>query len=420
MEEKKNIKLIKNTTSYKMNIPADVEAKIRHLCSIIHDVEWSGILFYTCKGSFEKGDFEVTCVDICVMDIGNSGYTEFIDSPDIATYRIDNDLLGDIHEGLIHSHNKMSTFFSGTDLSTLEKEGSTSNHFVSLIVNNSGNYTAAVTRRIVTETKEVIKIKSKTNKYYNTFDDKKIVLEKNKDNIEEIDNEVKDETIEYFSFTINKENNNPFENLDNRLEEIRNKKKAKNKYKFNYVKSWSPYETYADSWELDLNKTSQSEYAKYPSKYQKDKEEKIQPKQLNLFEEEDIEELPLCAVETFDEDLIKDITAKLLTGNIFATSSLDLRTFVYNVDKRYAAYFGPLENNKRVEDYILGMLEFLTATPDVNLKKRAEDVDYPFTESDNMEVCAVCLRSYLKTLPKSYIVDKIIEMLEDNYIPDLY
>lgn len=40
------------------------------------------------------------------------------------------------------------TFFSGTDQSTLQKEGSDRNNFVSLIVNNDGNYTAGITRKV--------------------------------------------------------------------------------------------------------------------------------------------------------------------------------------------------------------------------------------------------------------------------------
>lgn len=40
------------------------------------------------------------------------------------------------------------TFFSGTDTGTLLSEGSDMNHFVSLIVNNAGVYTAGITRRL--------------------------------------------------------------------------------------------------------------------------------------------------------------------------------------------------------------------------------------------------------------------------------
>lgn len=39
------------------------------------------------------------------------------------------------------------TFFSGTDLNTLKGEGASMPHFVSLIVNNKGDYTAAITSR---------------------------------------------------------------------------------------------------------------------------------------------------------------------------------------------------------------------------------------------------------------------------------
>ena len=53
----------------------------------------------------------------------------------------------------------MPTFISGTDLSTLQEEGSDMNNFLSLIVNNAGQYTAAITRKVkhiphVTETLE--------------------------------------------------------------------------------------------------------------------------------------------------------------------------------------------------------------------------------------------------------------------------
>lgn len=92
-----------------MLIPSDVEAKIRHICSIIHDVEWSGVLFYTHSGSMDDGSFKVECKDIYVMDIGTGGYTEYNEHPSILEYRIQNNLLDEsIQEGLIHSHNNMA------------------------------------------------------------------------------------------------------------------------------------------------------------------------------------------------------------------------------------------------------------------------------------------------------------------------
>lgn len=40
------------------------------------------------------------------------------------------------------------TFFSSTDVSTLQSEGNETIHFVSLIVNNAGEYNAAITRKV--------------------------------------------------------------------------------------------------------------------------------------------------------------------------------------------------------------------------------------------------------------------------------
>ena len=97
--------MIKNPTSFKLNIPEEVESKIRHLCSRVSTVEWSGTLFYTVKGSLDDGSFEITCLDICVMDIGTSGFTEFKDSEEIIAYRLEHKetlLKEGVYEGLIH------------------------------------------------------------------------------------------------------------------------------------------------------------------------------------------------------------------------------------------------------------------------------------------------------------------------------
>lgn len=152
MEEKKKekkLELLHQQTIYKMVIPQEVEKKIRLLCREIHNVEWSGVLFYKVSGAFEDKSLTITCVDIFQMDEGTSGYTEYDMSPDVCSYICDHPELMEagIYQGLIHSHNNMATFFSGTDTNTLLAEGSDMNHFVSLIVNNAGKYTAGITRR---------------------------------------------------------------------------------------------------------------------------------------------------------------------------------------------------------------------------------------------------------------------------------
>lgn len=148
MEIQKNLPPItKSPISYKMFIPAKVENKIRILLNSIYNIEWSGVLFYTYTGSFETNDLVITCEDIYPMNIGNSVYTEFENTPDIAGYIVDNQLFDCCH-GLVHSHHNFQTFFSSTDVSTLQSEGNETIHFVSLIVNNAGEYNAAITRKV--------------------------------------------------------------------------------------------------------------------------------------------------------------------------------------------------------------------------------------------------------------------------------
>ena len=103
--------LVRNSTSFDLIIPREIEEKIRHLCSKVHDVEWSGTLFYKVEGSLDDGTFKATCLDICVMDIGTSGFTEFKDTEDIIAYRLEHKeelLKPGVYEGLVHSHNNMA------------------------------------------------------------------------------------------------------------------------------------------------------------------------------------------------------------------------------------------------------------------------------------------------------------------------
>jgi proteasome lid subunit RPN8/RPN11 len=192
-------------------IPEGVEKKIRFMCKELPTVEWSGVLFYTYEGTFENKDLTIICKDFFVMDIGNATYTEFINSPDVAAYMCENPELIDCQMALIHSHNQMSCFFSGTDLSTLLDEGKDRNNFVSLIVNNEGTYTAAITR----------KIEYNEAKYEFFGEGTKTVGSSNT-------------VIEYFMLDINKEAVEPeFKELKERLEEIKKFKTASIKYEVN-------------------------------------------------------------------------------------------------------------------------------------------------------------------------------------------
>lgn len=293
---KKMISLEKHTDTYKLVIPADVEKKIRHLCNRISQVEWSGTLFYTYSGSYEEGTLEIRCVDIFPMDIGSQAYTEFDMSPDVIAYMTDHPELLDCQMGLIHSHNNMATFFSGTDTATLREEGNDRNHFVSLIVNNAGTYTAAITRRL--REKRVIN----TTFTYRTFDD----VEKTGTRSVEAEEEV----IAYNMLNIIKEGEvvEPFLEIDERLEAIK-KSKAK------VAPTKAPLSTTSYHGGLPFT----------PPTYQgNSKEVSRVARQDSLFDEEFMESEPPRKVEQItdpneliiDASVVKSITLQLITGSI--------------------------------------------------------------------------------------------------------
>lgn len=146
MKTKKNGEISQDFTP-SLKISLLVEEKIRYMCNKYPTKEWSGVLFYKATGSFERENLTLTTVDLLVLDLGSSTFTEYPNHPEIAYFMAENGY-EKFSRGLIHSHNTMATFFSGTDTSTLEKEGLDNVHFLSLIVNNDGKYTAKITKQI--------------------------------------------------------------------------------------------------------------------------------------------------------------------------------------------------------------------------------------------------------------------------------
>lgn len=216
------LQLIGSTDSYNLVIPDEVEFKIRQWCMLNPSTEWSGTLFYTISGSFETKNIEFTVRDFFVMDIGSAGFTNYKETPEICSYMMENDLL-DCKTGLIHSHNNMKAFFSGTDASTLVEEGDQTIHFLSLVVNNEGTYVARVTRRVVEEIEGVRHIK------YTTYDGKEISATEN----------VKTGMREFIQYIdLNIVVNNPYAEItkfiSSRYNELKSSKKASSTSTFNY------------------------------------------------------------------------------------------------------------------------------------------------------------------------------------------
>lgn len=288
------IPLRKSTSTYKLIIPVEVEKKIRHLCNRISQVEWSGTLFYTYSGSYEEGTLEIKCVDIFPMDIGSHTYTEFNMSPDVIAYMTNHPELLDCQMGLIHSHNNMATFFSGTDTDTLREEGRDRNHFVSLIVNNTGTYTAAITRKLTI--KKVVEY----TYTYKSFNDNELIGKGTSEEEEEV--------IEYNMLDIVKEGQeyNSFLELDDRLKEIKESKEKKS-----LENKTKPVSSYKES----LPYTSSAYYSK----------PKESVRETSLFNEDYVMESAPPRIVSADPNepdivippaLVRSLTLQLITGSI--------------------------------------------------------------------------------------------------------
>ena len=100
--EKPSNSLIKESQSYKIEIKRTLQDKINVLCSKIHNIEWSGILFYKVTGSIQKKNLKIFAIDLLLMDVGKGTTTEYDMTPDVAQYMAENDLLEGVYIGLIH------------------------------------------------------------------------------------------------------------------------------------------------------------------------------------------------------------------------------------------------------------------------------------------------------------------------------
>lgn len=139
------VKLIHQQKQFPLIISEKLEKKIRVLCNKFPSTEWSGQLFYTYTGSFKEGNIKFVAEDLLFMDTGDSTTTEFyLDEGNAACYIADHKLWN-CQIGLIHSHHNMKAFFSGQDSEMLKQEGLARNHFLSLVVNNKGEYVARIT-----------------------------------------------------------------------------------------------------------------------------------------------------------------------------------------------------------------------------------------------------------------------------------
>lgn len=362
------------TYNYKLIIPAEVERKIRFACQKVWSTEWSGTLFFTHEGSFENNDLVIRCVDIYIMDIGTQAYTEFDMNPDVIAYMCENPELLDCQMGLIHSHNNMSTFFSGTDTATLKEEGRDRNNFVSLIVNNAGTYTAAITRRVKSkQVKESVSYeffgdgeKHDTKKYVSSADE-----------------------IEWFYLKIEKEGENySFPDMAARLEEIKQAKAERAK------KAQTPV------YQGGYKPVIANSYGTGPANLVKKEADKKDLNQRTLFD--DVDDLPFeegyeipYGQVTFDKTTLKPLVLQLITGSIIISndSKIDITKWAKSMPALYEKRFGKgkvgMDNFKIwAETYTEYLTWYIT-------DEKLEELGF-----DETEICAICAHDMIEELTK--------------------
>lgn len=370
----KNI-LKKQDNTYKLIITPELEEKIRFLCARFPNNEYSGVLFYDYTGRFEDNSLVLTAKDFCLMDYGSATYTEFDKSAEICNYMIEHDLL-ECQQGLMHSHDQMSTFFSGTDLGTLQEEGSDMNNFLSLIVNNAGQYTAAITRKVkhIPHVTEVLE--------YEFFGEETINIGNDEyDAIESYE-------IEYFFLNIEKPTVNiGYTDLFNRIEEI-----SKDKTKIANISREPRANLIVESTlkATPLYKETNIPFSKTNTAVQAgvDTDESID---YNKYK--------------FNETDLNNIVKQLLIGSPIFTPK-DLNEWVQKMPTVFSKRFG--EGQKGLANYraFIGyFVEFLvTEAFDDNLAEEG------YLEDSQMAICAYGVLQKLHT----FKTNSFIEVIEDE------
>ena len=370
------------------------------------NLEWSGVLFYNVEGNFNDGSLHIKALDFFPMDVGTSTYTEFMMSPDVISYMTENPelLQPTVYQGLIHSHDTMPTFFSGTDTDTLREYGVEMPHFVSLIVNNDGKYTAAITRKLNSGAVNVKKFN------YNSFNN---VIVKG------VSSSTLDaEELEYFYLDIQVEHVEQ-SSLFARFKEIQAQKVVeKTKATYSAYKQSSYSRTFypGDEYKKLSNKSYGSENETWMDEYMKtaDKEVKVQDKPKETKKSAIVNPLDSAfdyGKYTVDQDNLMSIVKQLITGCVLIPniSNIDLNKWCSNMNNLFYKRFG---SKKEFEPFATWYVDYLIEEiSDVDLYEEVEKDD-----STYMAVIAYYVREELENLKTSNAyLDTYVELL-DTYI----
>lgn len=288
----------------------------------------------------------------------------------------------------------MSTFFSGVDTNTLLEEGIDRAHFVSLIVNNKGSYTAGITRRI-TATYNIKEVLS-----YPTFGNKEV--DSSKDYTED------GEKVEWFELDITIEGEPQEKDLDDRIKSIKDSKKDK-KYSYN----WGDNKNSIKNSNWNIKQPSLFDYDnsnKNSSALSNKSLSKLDNKKNNKFNKEELDEdLQLAYDIGFDKDVIKSLTFQLITGSIVLPkeSKLDVDKWMKTMESIFDKRFGNTDEGfDDFKEWANGYIEFICYNAkDKNLE------DSGLLEDEIASVCANSLMDSLVELPSNKYINEYIDIL---------
>ena len=130
----------------KLVIPKKIHNKYTYLLNRFKSLEWSGPAWYKVKTDNDGFPIEWRIVHFHPLDLGGHASTEW-EAKDLAqilkeTYA-STPSLKKSYMGLIHSHNTMGAFLSGTDTSTIEEMAPDEGFYGSLVVASGGKATHA-------------------------------------------------------------------------------------------------------------------------------------------------------------------------------------------------------------------------------------------------------------------------------------
>lgn len=291
------------------------------------------------------------------------------------------------------SHQGFKAYFSGTDINTLREEGNDTNHFVSLIINNEGEYCAAVTRKVTN--KYNLNITGNVTSSYNSWDNVP------KEKVSKVKRKKEEEKsfIEYYMLQINKEES-PYipDSLEVRLNELVNKKNNRNS-RLNY---WSNYNGNYD------NKGFNNNWIKNTGNSISNSS------QLSLFNNDDNYENKYAFINELSEEakeygitpkLLKNQVTQLITCNLFGhyNSNIELDKWAINMVEVYDKRFKDI---KSFESYAYAIIEFL--------EDDLISITSKFPGKD-LEIQSVWRTELIKELSKyktNKYIEKYIEALE--------